>query len=398
MNQQSPIVQSSSLSDNGRFRSALKMLEDTLKLTNNPAVSLICTYKMGAIHWSSLGNGSRARELYKKAVQIARSGQLPSEDVTVKTIRANSCENLMLLSLSYEEYEDWSLQLRELQPKNDILRNHVPAVLNAGERGFPWSDILQDIANSYYNRGDSAMDPGRYGCGASTWELLLTNRKKLRLSREPWQRAVYEFGTLTMRIASDAITMMGKTPQGPDLDECLFMVDPAIQFSKEFLATNPDDEMILKLMENLEEFCRSTRAEFERITSTLRCHPHAAGSSLIRSWLRKLLGKTEAKPFAPALQQNKAGGSKLLTESARCCRCGAKMTIFLGVGRIGMFPRAVLFHQSHQGCFRCGACGRYYCWDHSDSREPCICGKTAWQERLYFPAGVMPEQELKDLL
>jgi hypothetical protein len=88
----------------------------------------------------------------------------------------------------------------------------------------------------------------------------------------------------------------------------------------------------------------------------------------------------------------------LLLDNAACCRCKVAMTIFLGVNRAGSFPRKIFVHPSHRGSFRCAACGRYYCWNCSDSRKPCICGVQSWQERQYFPAGVSPKQALKGLV
>jgi hypothetical protein len=88
----------------------------------------------------------------------------------------------------------------------------------------------------------------------------------------------------------------------------------------------------------------------------------------------------------------------LLLESATCDRCRARMTIFLGVGRLGMFPRQVFVSDSHRGCYKCAACERYFCWDCSDSRKPCSCGQQRWLERQYFPEGVTPEQALAALL
>ena len=88
----------------------------------------------------------------------------------------------------------------------------------------------------------------------------------------------------------------------------------------------------------------------------------------------------------------------LLLEEVKCSQCNTHMTIFLGVNHKGIFPRQILVHNSHQGCFQCIACGRYYCWDCSNSRKPCSCGAMQWQERQYFPAGVSPEQALRGLV
>lgn len=89
---------------------------------------------------------------------------------------------------------------------------------------------------------------------------------------------------------------------------------------------------------------------------------------------------------------------QLLLENATCSQCHTSMTIFLGVIRVGLFPRDVYVHESHRGCLRCAACSRYYCWDCSDNRKPCSCGIASWQERQYFPDGVSPEHELRGLL
>lgn len=394
MNPNSPISQSRSFSDGKRFRSALKVLEDLLKASSKPGVSLICNYNMGAIHWSSLGNGSRARELYRETVRIARSGQLPSEDATVKTILVNSCENLMLLSLSYEEYEDCSRQLRELQPKNDILRGQVPEFLHAREQGHPWSDRLQQIAHSYYNRGNAANDAGRYGCGAATWELLLTNRKALRVSREDWQDAVYEFGALAMRIVSDAMMMMEKSPQGRDLGECLFVVDPAVRFSEEFLARNPDDQRIGKLLRTLQEFRQSGCQELEQTTPSPQDVSHA---------------KPGPNPF-PALLSIAAGagfgwavgglwsvlvgavggllvGTCLfwLNRTTKCEQCRRSFRVGPPPpAYMNFMPQAVILDRDalesgREGMGRlCMKCGRIVC-SSCNQRLPCACGSSEFR-------------------
>lgn len=98
------------------------------------------------------------------------------------------------------------------------------------------------------------------------------------------------------------------------------------------------------------------------------------------------------------LGQREKMRDKLLLEKVKCCQCKTPMTIFLGVNHKGVFPRQVFVHNSHKGCFQCIDCGRYYCWDCSDSRKPCSCGSMQWQERQYFPAGVSPEQALSGLV
>ncbi|MFZ4802163.1 MAG: hypothetical protein ACOYLR_09330 [Chlorobium sp.] len=255
MKTDSPIDRSCDLTDAKRFRSALNELQRTQDTTRNPDVLLVSTYNMGTIYWSGLGNGQRAREQFLETVRIIQGKQLQSDDEIVKTILANSYENLMLLSLSYEEYESWSQQLRKIQPGNDILRGQVPVFLNAREEGHPWSDMLQDIARSYYNRSDANSDRGYYGIGASTWHLLLTNRKMLRLGRVNWQDAVFEFGALALKITSDAKIAMERSTQGYDPSECLFIIDPAIRFVEEYLSVDPNDKQLGEIKTTLNGYC-----------------------------------------------------------------------------------------------------------------------------------------------
>ena len=61
-----------------------------------------------------------------------------------------------------------------------------------------------------------------------------------------------------------------------------------------------------------------------------------------------------------------------------CARCGMPMYIITG-----KMLRTEDFKKS-QGCFQCGNCGRYTCYDCSDSREPCDCGKKNWIEKSYL--------------
>jgi len=134
-------------------------------------------------------------------------------------------------------------------------------------------------------------------------------------------------------------------------------------------------------------------AELPAQGRTVRSFAPASGASSPSSHRH---GGESHSPLDPG--RNKSSRNRLLLESATCSQCKASMTVFLGVNRQGSFPRDVFTHESHQGCFLCAACGRYYCWDCSDSRKPCTCGATSWRERQYFAAGVSPEDALKGLI
>ncbi len=60
----------------------------------------------------------------------------------------------------------------------------------------------------------------------------------------------------------------------------------------------------------------------------------------------------------------------------QCGECGTPMTLFS--------PGMLVNTNALQGSFQCAVCGRCYCYEHSDSRKTCKCGKKVWIERLYI--------------
>lgn len=84
-------------------------------------------------------------------------------------------------------------------------------------------------------------------------------------------------------------------------------------------------------------------------------------------------------------------GVPLITEKAKCAKCGQPMVMLLGMGSPGFFniaeTMAMYEAKILQGCFRCGKCGRVYCYDCSDGDKACLCGESSWQERQYMKPG-----------
>jgi hypothetical protein len=243
------------LVDQKRFRSAREMLERLHKGTQQPQSKVVTAYQRGTLAWANIGDGVTARNHFQfVADQCGKDPQLVNHALS-RTLWANSCENLMLLSLSYEEYENWASQLTSLQPQNPILHDHRPKFRDLVERGHPWVDALQTMAAIYYNRNDPKADRGQYSCAASTWQVILANRQALRLTRDDWGVAVYEHAALTMRIAGQAgLTMEQMTRQPAVPREYLFIAEAAVPFVEEFLTANPDDATIRELRERLREF------------------------------------------------------------------------------------------------------------------------------------------------
>jgi hypothetical protein len=66
------------------------------------------------------------------------------------------------------------------------------------------------------------------------------------------------------------------------------------------------------------------------------------------------------------------------SRSVRCAKCRTPMFILTGVSvRMDVLMKS-------RGCFRCRNCGRYICYNCSDSSKPCKCGAQDWAETAYL--------------
>jgi len=242
-----------------RIRSAIDTLRELHDGTLQPESQALTAFQCAVVYWSEAGDGESARAMFNAACRLCNSPQL-SQSTPAQRIRANCCENMMLLSLSETEYQLWVDELTKLQPQNPILRDHPPKFRKWLDEGKPWVDVMQSLAATFYNRNDPARDRGLYGCAASLWQLVLKNRKSLRLTRDDWRTAVYEHAVLAMRMAQHAGQEMERQTRMPArIHEFIFIAEAAEPFVEEFLAANPSDPMILELWRKLQSFLTTLR-------------------------------------------------------------------------------------------------------------------------------------------
>jgi hypothetical protein len=237
------IDQGTELGDQKRLRSALDVLGRALASAPNPRLRALAAYQLGALHWGEVGNGVEAHRLFEKTVAEAGQCDGTSRDEMVRTLEANACENLMLLSLSYEEYDRWAERLRGLQSDNPILVGHVAMIRQHQVKCDPWSDVLMQAPHVYYRRHDPAHDPRQYGAARSIFHVLLANRAALRLNRNDWGVAVSEYAKLSMKICTEAIRTLGRHIgiDAVDTSEVLFVQEEALPLVEEYVAANPGD-------------------------------------------------------------------------------------------------------------------------------------------------------------
>ncbi len=243
--------------ENGMLASGRDDMLKAFEECKDPIGRLLAAYNLGGAFWASIGDGVNARKFYKIAVEEAENIGLTKVRELLPSIVANACENLMHLSLTYEEYFEWSEKLRKLDPTDDVLRGMVPHIREAQEKGIQWAQTLESIACECYNRNDPSLDRGEYARAVSTYELILRNRKNMRLPREAWSRIIYEYGALAIKVADDAFRKMERSQQTLSISEFVFVAQNARPFVDEYLAANQPDDKIKFLQEHLDRFLES---------------------------------------------------------------------------------------------------------------------------------------------
>ncbi len=241
--------------DQGRVLTARTLYEDGL--ARLPEHTLFFGYNLGALQQMVVGDGNCARAAYARGLagRANSAGLLRPEGLD--EFEANISENSMLLSLSFEEYEDWASRLEKLRPENPILIHQRPRIRDIREQGHAWWFAMLSIAKSGYD-ADAAKDPGRYAASASILQLLLLNRRQLRVPREEHRFAVMTYGTLTLQAWSKCGITMSETGRQVDPRELAVVLEHALPLVEEFAGANPADTEVQDVLGKMREALAAT--------------------------------------------------------------------------------------------------------------------------------------------
>lgn len=242
----------------GRIRTARDLLERLIEAF--PRHGILLHYNLGCVYRSMVGSGTKARECYQRALRAPSPVPTDPNNEMVNTVRANCIENLMLLSLSFDEFHDWERRLAEIQPDNDILKKHSVAVRENEERGRAWAEEMMVQASSYFS-ADPQKDAGLYAEAASTFELLLSNRQRLRVPRATYRIALISYSALVMKACAKHGAAMEISHGGKhDPRELLFIMEEARPFIQAYVDEYPDDSRARECLEATAQCIRSMRA------------------------------------------------------------------------------------------------------------------------------------------
>ncbi len=258
------IEDAESFADQRRLLLAAQTLEEARRLSQIPDRRAFISYNLGAIYWHHLGNGVAARREFLACI-AAFDAQGYGQHPQLRTVHANALENAMLCALSFEEFDSLAGQLNNLTPGIPILTGLVPEVRDWRERGDAWSDRLFVLAATYYNRNDPRQDVGRYGCAKSTYHLILAHRRELRVSRENWRMALFEYCALSMRMASDCVKARGGDTDLNSPEEFLPILTEALPLVEEYLQWNSGDDGLKRTCSDMVEMVNNCRQRWSAI-------------------------------------------------------------------------------------------------------------------------------------
>ena len=193
MNIEDELNRVSQLIEQGRLRDAVESCQAIRRQSSEPFLQVAACFEAGVLYWTQIGNGVEARRHFQEAYELTQ--QVVYANPLAVRPAPGACENMMILSLSYEEYRRWADRLRRLSPREAILAQQRPRIHEMQEAGHPWSQAMEWIASGYYHP-DPARDPGQPACAAWIFHLMLEHRKELRLDRRKHWTAAASYAAL----------------------------------------------------------------------------------------------------------------------------------------------------------------------------------------------------------
>lgn len=230
----------------GYLSTAKATYEGALSQNPNAIEKAKIYYELGALHWRHIGNGEEARRCFQITVEeCERLGNVAE----IKIIQRNACENLILLSLSYDEYGTWVEKAEILHEDKMKLKQHKEEVYGMRDRGLPWLELLHAQTDAFFQQQ-------LYASVAAICHLILMNRAKLRLSRDHWKGVALSYAEMILEIFRRCVFAMRNAGVKIDPDEWRFMAKDAIPLVSEYADQNPADAKAQELLEDLKSLLK----------------------------------------------------------------------------------------------------------------------------------------------
>lgn len=219
----------------GRVASALQAYETALTVMPDDTAAL--HYNLGCIFDRSVGDGLAARKHY--AAALAAPGISGRE-----AISACCYENMMLLSLCYDEYEQWARQLQRIRPDEPILSGQWPSVRRSAEEGHPWWEVMDGFTSAYYNFHDPSRDQGLYGKAASVHSLIIDHRDEMQLDLNNYWSVGGQYGAEVLKLSAMHGLATENLQMVVDPRELRPVLQGAVNRLKVYMSVFPDEKRV----------------------------------------------------------------------------------------------------------------------------------------------------------
>lgn len=246
-----------SLDQQKRLRSLIAGLAETGDMAPDSCGRAYVSFALGSLFFFDGGDGEAARHHYLKAFEFWTASEVPCQGRVAVPIPAHAAENLMLLSLSYDEYFSWSDELQHLAPNEPILHEHRPQTSRLRLSGQAWWQAMSDTASRHIQAMEAHInetvpdDPVKelrsYSRAAAITQLLLKYRTKLGLPREAYEEAANRYASLINLCYVQCEKIMRSATGSFDRQEVEFVIKNALPLIDEYLDFRPRDSQVGRL-------------------------------------------------------------------------------------------------------------------------------------------------------
>lgn len=230
--------------EQGQLKTALENLTTIATHSSTPqAVRAKAYYDMGVLFYRYIGNGEKARTHFTTASDLcAQMGSVT--DWRIQQLNVFASENLLLLSLSYEEFESLAEQIRTLN-SNSATFSMINGVQDMKARGSSWAEVMGFL-------GCYAFEQNDYPLMASIFQLMLAHRCELRLPRQQWRNAMLSYGDAMRYIVARYGDRIARERQTFPI-EVMFLGEDALSLLNEYLNDNSSDGEVMEIKKDIEE-------------------------------------------------------------------------------------------------------------------------------------------------
>ncbi len=240
------------LIDAAKLRSAEAECKRAEKEITLPIYRLLLAYNFATLYWTHIGDGEKALAKFEETWNLFVTQRFAAQQQeAAKKIASDCAENALLLCPDVNAFHNWCDRLRLLAPNAPILSEIGQQFPCDYENGCSWWECMAKLTDGMYNRSNPSRDQKRYGNGAAIWQLMLGNRKKLRLPADIWQIGAKELGILSLRIVAENARRLGSRY---DPAEGILPVQAALPYVEEFVSACPGNEVetvVLRDMRNM---------------------------------------------------------------------------------------------------------------------------------------------------